>query len=317
MFSTSEEIVSSPKFRIITTLKYILFNQADLNPPQDDVKDWQNQHETNLALHTERLQKSAEAFGWNDLATHIQQSGPSLLEQHLFQAAQNQSKNDPSLDPEAGSFRMFRTRLEISNTGSITVTITAMTPASQPISLLTHETSVFNPPPRQSPPPLVSDPSPESLCQLGVDTQATASTLFTTHKTSYRAPYDTARSRSHSPQLTPTTPPTKAEVLLFNPQREITEASFSTVYFFRGGQWITPHASCGGNLGVTRRRALAGGFCVEGVVTLPSSGAGPLQSKKQIEETRVGGQPWQIQHGEIVWLSNAVRGFFKARVALV
>lgn len=325
MDPTSQQIVSSPTFRIITTLKYILFNPADLDPPHREIKDWQIQHETNLGLHSQRLQKSAEAFGWNDLAASIRQGGPALLEQHLLQAAQNQSKNDPLLFPERGSFRMFRTRLEISLTGSINVTIAAMTPGSLPISTLPHEISLFDPP-RRSPPSEVSGNSTESICQLGIDTQATASTLFTSHKTSHRAPYDTARSRSHSPRLTPTTPPTTAEVLLFNPQSEITEASFSTVYFFRGGQWVTPRASCGGNLGVTRRRALMEGFCVEGVVVLRlndvatdtgATGPDPWQSERQIEKDREGDEPWQIQPGEVVWLSNAVRGFFMARVAFV
>lgn len=68
------------------------------------------------------------------------------------------------------------------------------------------------------------------------------------------------------------------------------------------------------------------GFCVEGVVVLPlngvatgagATGADLWQSERQIEADREGNQTWQIQPGEVVWLSNAVRGFFMARVAFI
>jgi len=83
--------------------------------------------------------------------------------------------------------------------------------------------------------------------------------------------------------------PLKLRILLskaVNQEGEITEGSITTPYFFRNGHWITPRASCGGNIGTTRRWAIQQGLCIEGVVN--------------IEEVKV---------GETVWLSNGVRGF--------
>ena len=64
------------------------------------------------------------------------------------------------------------------------------------------------------------------------------------------------------------------------------EGSITTPYFFRAGEWITPRAQCGGNLGTTRRYALEAGLCKEGIVTRES-----------------------VQRSEKVVLSNGVRGF--------
>lgn len=64
------------------------------------------------------------------------------------------------------------------------------------------------------------------------------------------------------------------------------EGSITTPYFFRAGEWITPSAQCGGNLGTTRRYALEAGLSKDGVVTRES-----------------------VQAGEKVVLSNGVRGF--------
>lgn len=87
------------------------------------------------------------------------------------------------------------------------------------------------------------------------------------------------------------------EVLLFNLDHEIMDASITTPYFYRpqlcpknSSGWITPENRCGGQMGTTRRWALDQGLCSMGVVQMES-----------------------LRHGEVVWLSNAVKGFWTAR----
>ena len=116
----------------------------------------------------------------------------------------------------------------------------------------------------------------------------TTPSLFTSHKTTNRAQYDQVRSlipatSNHSDEQRSTR---FAEILLINRNAEIMEGSITTPYFFRAGEWITPRAQCGGNLGTTRRYALEAGLCKEGIVTRES-----------------------VQRGEKVVLSNGVRGF--------
>ncbi|TKA63450.1 hypothetical protein B0A55_10484 [Friedmanniomyces simplex] len=80
------------------------------------------------------------------------------------------------------------------------------------------------------------------------------------------------------------------EVLLYNEDEEIMDASISTPYFFRNGKWTTPRSDSGGQQGTTRRWALERGLCVEGNVIATD-----------------------LREGEVIWLSNAVRGYYRAR----
>ena len=64
------------------------------------------------------------------------------------------------------------------------------------------------------------------------------------------------------------------------------EGCISTPYFMRDNKWITPQASCGGNIGTTRRWAVEQGLCKLGVVKLDS-----------------------VKRGEIIVLSNGAIGF--------
>ncbi|RKF73489.1 Cysteine desulfurase, mitochondrial [Golovinomyces cichoracearum] len=58
----------------------------------------------------------------------------------------------------------------------------------------------------------------------------------------------------------------QSEVLLVNLLGEVMEGSFTTVYFWRRGSWITPYLKAGGQEGTTRRWALSQGLCVEGII---------------------------------------------------
>lgn len=105
---------------------------------------------------------------------------------------------------------------------------------------------------------------------------------YTTHKTTLRELYITARSL-----LPPSTSNSSMnEILLVNQNGDIMEGSITTPYFWRGERWVTPSARSGGNLGTTRRWALESGLCVEETVRRES-----------------------VEVGETVWLSNGARGW--------
>jgi branched-subunit amino acid aminotransferase/4-amino-4-deoxychorismate lyase len=122
---------------------------------------------------------------------------------------------------------------------------------------------------------------------VSVDSTPTTPARYTMHKTTFRVPYDVARARAGITKC----PPDEREVLLFNPKREIMEASLCTVYFYRQGRWVVPAQDTGGMISVTKLWALEAGLCVEGPVKLD-----------------------EIEAGEVVWLSNALRGFFPGKV---
>lgn len=116
-----------------------------------------------------------------------------------------------------------------------------------------------------------------------LDIQATETSLFTEVKTSNRIDYDRARK---SAGLTPSS---TTEVLLYNYLGEVMDGSITSVYFFRDNEWVTPHH--GGLEGVTRKFALDREMC-------------SIAWSAVMKES--------LRPGEIVWLSNAFRGFFPA-----
>lgn len=120
-----------------------------------------------------------------------------------------------------------------------------------------------------------------------LDEQATKTDLYTEIKTSYRKPYDRAR------QIAGLGPSSTTEVLLYNERNEVMDGSITNVYFYRDNKWVTPDS--GGLKGAARQFALDCGLC------------STASSEIGIESLR---------SGEIVWLSNAFRGFFAATFAL-
>ena len=126
-------------------------------------------------------------------------------------------------------------------------------------------------------------PSEEtSQWTIRLDNQPTEISETTMYKTSDRTWYGRARAAAGIMTLTST-----AEVLLYNPDDNILDGSQQTPYCLRNGRWVTPTSACGGQQGTTRRYALEHGLCVEGLVSKSS-----------------------LRNGEIIWLSNAVQGFF-------
>jgi 4-amino-4-deoxychorismate lyase len=128
---------------------------------------------------------------------------------------------------------------------------------------------------------------PAPTWNVVLDVQATETSLYTEIKTSYRAAYDRAR------QSAGLVPASTTEVLLYNTLGQIMDGSITNVYFLRNKKWVTPDS--GGLKGVTRQYALDRGLC---------SIATPAVSKDS------------VRNGEMVWLSNAFRGFFTATVII-
>ena len=132
-------------------------------------------------------------------------------------------------------------------------------------------------------------PSTSINCTVYLASTALKESIFTRYKTTRRQHYDELREASNISHL----PPTTAEVLLWNPSNEIMEASLSTVYFVRNTLLVTPDALSGGHNGVSKRMALKDPRCREGVIKTS-----------------------ELVEGDLIWLSNAVRGFWPAILTL-
>ncbi|KKA29395.1 hypothetical protein TD95_003862 [Thielaviopsis punctulata] len=141
-----------------------------------------------------------------------------------------------------------------------------------------------------APPPSAA---PSRCWTAFVDSEITPDTPFTHYKTTKRDMYNAARERRAL------VIGDDREVLLVNPRGEIMEGSTTTPFFWRGDKWVTPPIpseygggkGSGGQDGTSRRWALEYGFAVEEIVPADS-----------------------ITDGEVIWLSNGVRGFFQAKI---
>ncbi|KAK1144489.1 Aminodeoxychorismate lyase [Aspergillus melleus] len=251
-------------FQIISTLRY--------DPALPDVLSYPDSLRTPyylLPFHQDRLLRAAQCFEWQAAIDFLEKDADQFL-QFLDSFIPDKTK-------------AWRLRIVIDQHGVGTVEANP-TPTLDLSGLLipseTHSSSSSAP------------------WRVYIDTKPTKPSKFTTHKTTAREDYTSARLRSgiHSPQE-------QAEVLVVNPEGEIMEGSITTPYFRRrnhvrtdqatGPDWITPPLSSGGNAGTTRRYALAQGFCTEQVIRAAD-----------------------LVDGEECWLSNGVRGFIRGRVVL-
>ncbi|MCJ1475173.1 hypothetical protein MMC13_003833 [Lambiella insularis] len=242
---------------------------ALLANPQNDISSFACRSPSQFYMlphHRDRLLAAADALQWI-AAVHVfsNQSGLinliEILQSHLQDAYSDRDYAVP-----------LRIRVTCFSTGTLAVT-------SSPVPALSPK--VFFPF-DLSPNPEVSSES----WRIFLFAASVKSCLYTTHKTTFRGPYNAARAHLSASD-------TNVEMLLHNTHGEITEGTLTTPYFWRGGKWITPNADCGGNLGTTRRWALDRKLCIEGVV-----------------------RATDIKEGECVWLSNGVRGFGWGRVKL-
>jgi 4-amino-4-deoxychorismate lyase len=102
--------------------------------------------------------------------------------------------------------------------------------------------------------------------RVQVDLEPTQSSIFTATKTTNRAVYDAARSRTGVPPLSPAVisdSSSPSDVLLYNSQNMITETSIYNVAFYRSQRWLTPPVSTGCLPGVLRRWLLEQGRIFE------------------------------------------------------
>jgi 4-amino-4-deoxychorismate lyase len=125
------------------------------------------------------------------------------------------------------------------------------------------------------------DNSPAPVWTVVLDTRPTEIDLYLGTKTSCRMAYDRARKDAGLD------PKSTTEVLLYDEKGNIVDGSITTAYFYRDSTWVTPRS--GGLEGTTRRFALEAELC-----STASSGVNRES----------------LRDGEIVWLSNAFRGFF-------
>ncbi|KAE9409092.1 hypothetical protein BT96DRAFT_806765 [Gymnopus androsaceus JB14] len=165
----------------------------------------------------------------------------------------------------------------LSEAGDVDITVSPVAPfTSDPIELV-----YFNP-------TTGVPPNEGSTVTVFLDSQATLSSLFTRTKTTQRVQYDEARGRAEIASPT-------SEVILFNGDSLITEASISSVFFFRCGHWLTPSTSTG---------------CLPGSqVWLLEKELVVVVDKKQLTTSK-------ISEGDWVLLSNGVQGCRLGRITV-
>ncbi|RMZ79613.1 hypothetical protein DV737_g3316, partial [Chaetothyriales sp. CBS 132003] len=250
-----------------------------------------------LRFHLHRFVTSASAFGWTRAAAVVQAGGfEDTLGQLLLceigpvlQASIDAAPQQMHVDPQQKHAdhqhkHTFKIRILLSKDGALHIHHSGPDPLQPPIYPLTFSVNPF----------LHAAQSSQGSCKVAIAQAPIDASLFTQHKTTNRSMYHAAyASLIHHPL-----PPTAAEVLLSNAHEQVTEATLSTVYFPTGpgAAWVTPDLACGGNAGTTRAWALEQGWCTEGEVRLSVA---------------------RQMHGQTVWLSNAVRGFWPASICTV
>ena len=118
------------------------------------------------------------------------------------------------------------------------------------------------------------------------DTEPTKASFFTTFKTTRRDMYLAARDR-----VGITSYQEPQEVALINSEGHVMEGSFTNIYLFRRGRWVTPPTASGCLPGTARRWLLEAKLCREEVI----------QASGLVDQ-------------EECYLSNGVRGLFRGRV---
>lgn len=258
-----------PDFKIFSSLRY----DTSLSEAESQKQDISNHVGPlyMLTYHRDRLLQAAQHFEWSSCVSKLEgNQETSWLQDRI-------GKSHSIIGKEA----CCRVRVTLDMHGNIEV-------EAMPTPRLNH-LNLF--PSQEVLDSHLRTTEYEASADLGIiwnvflDTEATPKSAFTLYKTTSRDMYTAARDRVHIASLA-----SPEEVLLYNLDGEITEASLTSVYVFRHGQWVTPGSQCGGQLGVTRRWALEQRICVEGIV-----------------------RTTDLVEGENMWLSNGVRGFIRAR----
>lgn len=210
-----------------------------------------------LAYHRDRILQAAEHFGWDDAAAKVRgPDGLAFLLSHLEKAVDTSSRSplrvkvllsfDGVLTVEAGptppvsEFNLFPVRLPQPSASIEPLQVSALTGGA--LTLGDGES-------------IHGDPPTSSAWDVLIDTVRTKPSKYTSYKTTSRDMYSSARENVGIKDFTE-----KREVLLVSENGgEIMEGSLTTVYFWRGGRWVTPKETDGGQIGTTRRWALEKG----------------------------------------------------------
>lgn len=193
-----------------------------------------------LPYHRDRMLQAAQHFGWDKAVSRIQ--GAEGLKYVL-------SALESVIDQKETSSLRVRTVLD--NNGDVVVE-TSPTPT-------VPYTNLF---PRSLPAPgsLDSHNEPGAAQRvpkwvLLIDPQRTTPSPYTTYKTTSRDMYTLARERAGIENMADT----KEVFIISNQTGEVMEGSLTSVFFWRGGRWVTPPVSSGGQAGTTRRWLLEKG----------------------------------------------------------
>ncbi|KAL1697260.1 aminotransferase [Schizophyllum commune] len=211
-----------------------------------------------LPQHFGRLQDAIDRHGWY-IPSFTYDELKSRCKAVVAEAAEGDA------DPSAA----MKLRITLSSSGVLSVTTSPVAPFQRDPTLAAY----FQP----TDDPALLEPS----YRLEIDSQPTRSSIFTRTKTTQRSLYDAARQRAGI------FPGDLKEVLLYNENGEMTEASISNVAFFRESYWVTPPSSTGCLPGVLRAWLLEQGRIREAAFRI----------KKD-----------DVRAGEWVMLTNGVHG---------
>ncbi|OCK80082.1 hypothetical protein K432DRAFT_405020 [Lepidopterella palustris CBS 459.81] len=341
---------SPPNFKLFTSLRYdpLLLSSAENGSPALSFHSPSPFYM--LVYHHGRMLEAAQHFEWHNVAKKL--ADGEALSKILLEKVQHYLKETGSEDGP------LKVRVLFDRSANLSVEL-APVPA---VPLETLYPSSFDPPKSPSQPhpantfrpsPLTggaltlgpTDSLPASSPQpptwiLKLDPLPTDITPFTSLKTTHREQYNSSRTRA-----LPSNPaqPALTEVMMHNPCNELTEGSTTSLYLFRGGQWVTPPVGVpAGHFASSDSSDPSAIESHEPADGQPSRDEGEMRTpfpgrwghSVRSEKVGSGGQRgttrrWAlgkglcmeepvcrdtVQVGEGVWVSNGVRGFGFGRV---
>ena len=238
-----------PSLQLFTSMRYdpLLLNSSENSRP--DLNFITPSPFYMLAYHRDRMVEAAQHFDF-DAVTAALSDGPALHKGLLDRVKTWQTQEGAQDGP-------LKLRISFDKAGQMTVDFLSI--PAVPLSTL-YPKSLD--PPNAAPKPhpakqpfkpspltggalelgpgttaLPAEPPAPPLWTLRLDTQSTPRTPFTLLKTTQRTVYDASRARAlpSNPQSS-----VHVEVILFNAVQEVTEGTLTSLYFFRGGRWVTP-----------------------------------------------------------------------------
>ncbi|KAH7082522.1 hypothetical protein BKA63DRAFT_133152 [Paraphoma chrysanthemicola] len=330
-------MASKSTFQLFTSIRYdALLLESDENS-RPDLNFVTPSPFYMLAYHRGRMLEAAQHFDFHAVEKRLN-DGKALHEDLLKSVEDWTSKNSQDeplklrvlFDKEANMTVEFMPIPRVSLQSLYPTSFDAPEQKPQP-----HPANTFTPSPLTGgalnlgpTDSLPASPPSAPTWTLKLDTAPTPSSPLTLLKTTEREMYDRSRERA-----LPENPshPAYREVMLYNEVNELTEGTFTSLYLYRGGRWVTPpvgvpsgefnsltlkdgsnadegelrrpfagrwghsvrsaKVGAGGQRGTSRRWALGKGYCMEEPVGIET-----------------------VEVGEGVWVSSGVRGFGFGRV---